>query len=192
MAEAPIVAVLDACVLAGSVPRHLLLSFAEAGLCAPVWSDRILRETERAIPKTFANAAAPPEDAAAHAGTVCQLMVEVFPCAIPETQIAPERLPDLPDPDDRHVVETALASSAGYIVTDNLKDFPKSALQPLGITAISADRFLAQLAEDQPKETRACCNQLIARVHAPDFDFQAFTDRLKTLGFRRFRQIVSS
>ena len=42
-------AVLDACVLVPIAQAGTLLHLAEAGLCRPVWSGRILDETVRAL-----------------------------------------------------------------------------------------------------------------------------------------------
>lgn len=45
----------------------------------------------------------------------------------------------LPDPDDRHVVATAIAASATLIVTSNLSDFPVGPLTRYGLEAVSPD-----------------------------------------------------
>jgi hypothetical protein len=47
----------------------------------------------------------------------------------------------LPDPGDRHVVAAARADRADVIVTDNLADFPPTAL-PAPLTRQSLDDFL--------------------------------------------------
>ncbi|UCH26305.1 MAG: PIN domain-containing protein [Trueperaceae bacterium] len=52
---------------------------------------------------------------------------------------------ELPDPDDRHVLAAALHARAGVIVTQNLKDFPEDILEPLGVVALSPDRFISSL-----------------------------------------------
>lgn len=49
----------------------------------------------------------------------------------------------LPDLGDRHVLAAAIKTQAQTIVTENLRDFPVSALDPFGIEARSADDFIA-------------------------------------------------
>ena len=52
-------------------------------------------------------------------------------------------VPALPDPNDRHVVAAALKTAASVIVTDNLRDFPAEALEPLNLEVRGADAFIA-------------------------------------------------
>jgi hypothetical protein len=47
----------------------------------------------------------------------------------------------LPDPDDGHVLASAIYARAGVIITNNLSDFPPTALGVHGITAAHPDRF---------------------------------------------------
>ena len=53
----------------------------------------------------------------------------------------------LPDPNDRHVLAVAIHAKAEYIVTFNLKDFPKSALLPYHVKAVSPDDFVLRIIE---------------------------------------------
>ncbi len=48
----------------------------------------------------------------------------------------------LPDKDDRHVLAAAIRCGADSIVTFNIKDFPKSSLEPYGIEALHLDEFV--------------------------------------------------
>lgn len=52
---------------------------------------------------------------------------------------------ELPDAADRHVLAAALHAGAEVIVTLNLKDFPRSALAPLGVAAWHPDDFVCSL-----------------------------------------------
>lgn len=60
------------------------------------------------------------------------------------------RVVGLPDPDDRHVVATALDAGASVIVTFNLRDFPAAVLEPLGVSAVHPDAFACELFRDHP------------------------------------------
>ncbi|HBJ92237.1 MAG TPA: hypothetical protein DDZ43_05120, partial [Hyphomonadaceae bacterium] len=79
-------AVIDACILAGTIRRHMVLLFAHEGLLEPVWSPRILDETQRAIPKTLKASGMDKETLTQHAGTMCDLILESFPEALQEPQ----------------------------------------------------------------------------------------------------------
>ncbi len=50
----------------------------------------------------------------------------------------------LPDTGDLHVLSAAIQCDAQHIVTENMRDFPKEALEPYDIEAIEADEFLAR------------------------------------------------
>jgi hypothetical protein len=52
---------------------------------------------------------------------------------------------ELPDPKDRHVLAAAIESEADVIVTLNLRHFPSSVLEKLGIEAQSPDDSLADI-----------------------------------------------
>jgi hypothetical protein len=73
-------------------------------------------------------------------------MTNAFPEAA--VQISPRLLrdsPGLPDPKDEHVVLAAQSERAPVVVTFNLRHFPKSAVEPLGIEVWSPDDFLVSL-----------------------------------------------
>ena len=54
----------------------------------------------------------------------------------------------LPDPDDRHVLASAIHGGAGLVITFNLGDFPRSALDHYQIEAIHPDEFIARLFDE--------------------------------------------
>lgn len=50
---------------------------------------------------------------------------------------------DLPDEYDSHVIAAAIKCRADLIVTENIKDFPRSVLEQYGIEAKTSDEFIA-------------------------------------------------
>lgn len=58
----------------------------------------------------------------------------------------------MPDPDDRHVLATAVAAHAEYLCTCNIVDFPESIMSQLGIERATPDELLHRLLVDNPVE----------------------------------------
>lgn len=135
--------VLDACVLYPTVLREILLKVAQAGLYQPVWSDRILEEWARATRKL-----GPGAETVAR-GEIA-LVRDAFPrAATPERPEIEARLL-LPDPNDRHVLATAIAAHADAILTFNASDFPRHLLAEEGIARLDPDGFLRDLWQRHP------------------------------------------
>ena len=88
----------------------------------------------------------------------------------------------LPDPDDRHVLATAIRAGAEHIVTENLKDFPSSSLEPFGITAVSADDFVSSTFELYPAEALAAMRAMRRAYEYPPFTPSAFMFDLQAKG----------
>lgn len=139
-------AVLDANVLFSTILREILTDLAGAGVYTALWSDRILEEWRRAAARLGAD-----QDAVAGA-EISMLRLNFAQARIADA--APIDI-DLPDPADRHVVETALAGHAAQIVTANLRDFPQHSMQRLGLRAIHPDAFLLQLHDVAPDQVSA-------------------------------------
>jgi predicted nucleic acid-binding protein len=140
----PTRAVLDACVLYPTILRELLHGAAAAGLFQPVFSDRILREWVLATAKLGPEAPAMAEGEAA-------LLRGLFPRALIPARPEIEARLILPDPNDRHVLATAIASGADTIVTFNAQDFPGHVLAAEGITRRDPDGFLWELQSRHPE-----------------------------------------
>lgn len=137
-------AVLDACVLYPTVLRELLQGAGEAGLYQPVFSERILREW------VLATAKLGPEVPALAAAEAASFRA-VFPRGIVREQPEIEARLLLPDPNDRHVLATAIASGADAIVTFNAQDFPGHVLAAEGIARRDPDGFLWELQSRHPE-----------------------------------------
>lgn len=153
-------AVLDAAVL---VPIHLtdlLLRLGEDRVFRPLWSEEILAEVERNIPK--ADPRATPERAARR--------VRHMRAAFPEAMVTGHRplIGGMTNhPKDRHVLAAAVRAKAGVIVTANVDDFPASACDPFEIDVQHPDDFLLDRLDSCRAGTLRCVDELITDLRRP-------------------------
>ncbi|WP_432254306.1 RSP_2648 family PIN domain-containing protein [Limimaricola sp. AA108-03] len=134
---------LDACVLYPTVMRELLLGCAGRGLYEPRWSARISEEWARAAARLG------PGGEAIARGEIALLGAR-FPRAEVAVATDLERRLWLPDPDDVHVLASAVAGHCDVIVTMNAKDFPRDVLAEEGLSRADPDNFLLGLFEANP------------------------------------------
>lgn len=157
-----IVAVIDACVLAGVLRRDLILTLGYTRLFLPKWSARILDEMQSAIMKITNGEADVVQQRAIIEESFSNALISNF-----------EHLQDgltLPDPNDRHVLAAAIAASADCIVTDNLKDFPQEALERHCLYAVSSDQFVAKLIEQNIPKSMDAMKDMRERKSRPAYD----------------------
>ena len=158
--------VLDACVLIPSRLRDCLLSLAAAQCFRPVWNDVILAEVawkERDRHQRFGLSQT---QASRLADRVVAQMSKAFDDSMVEHWERLDGTFGLPDPTDEHVVATAVVGHASVIVTDNLVDFPASAL-PVGIQAITPADFTARIAKALPGSATTALLEMSARLRNP-------------------------
>jgi predicted nucleic acid-binding protein len=112
-------AVLDACVLVPAGLRDTLLRLAETPrLYVPKWSDEIIMEMRRTIIRKL-------KKTDVQADHLVESLRQAFPEAwVTQSNELESALTN--DPKDRHVLATAIRSSAQTIVTFNLKHFPST------------------------------------------------------------------
>lgn len=135
-------ALIDACSLASTLKRNLLLTLAEAEFFRVRWSAQILDEAERAIARIAS--AKYHSDAAERAKRARAAMERAFEdAAVEDFEALLPACSGLPDPNDAHVLAAAMKTQAAMIVTENLRDFPADILAPLNLEAKSADAFVA-------------------------------------------------
>ena len=152
-------AVLDACVLYPTVMREVLLAAAEQGFFEPLWSKTILQEWLAAAGKSG-------EGEKAFAEGDQALLKSRWPDALVDE---PEGLADhfyLPDPNDRHVLATAVGAQAPVIVTMNLRDFPVGILAEHGLSAIHPDALLRGFYDADAGKMRAAAERVRATAEA--------------------------
>ncbi|ANH05802.1 PIN domain-containing protein [Shinella sp. HZN7] len=160
-------AFIDACTLASVLRRNLLLSLAEAEFFRVRWSAIVLDETQKAIEKMLAERGS--DDPAARALRHRQAMEAAFEDAmVAEFEAFECVCPGLPDPKDTHVVAAALKTQAAIIVTENLSDFPKDMLAPLGLEVRSADAFIADTVALETGRAVAAIRRMRERLKKPE------------------------
>ncbi len=167
-------ALLDACVLVPPVLREVLFAVAGQGLFTPLWSPRIAEEWVRAAGRT--------EGAASE--TIARGEAARLAAGWPGSVVAHH--PDdeaalwLPDAADKHVLAAAVAGAAELIVTFNLRDFPRRALEPHGLRAQHPDAFLMDLWLDNADLVAAAAasvRQEAERLSARPQDLRALLKR---------------
>ena len=181
----PTKAVLDACVLYPTVLRELLQGAAAAGLFQPVFSDRILREWVLATAKLGPAAPVIAEGEAAS-------LRAAFPRALIREHPEIEARLVLPDPNDRHVLATAIASGADAIVTFNAQDFPGHVLTAEGITRRDPDGFLWELQSHNLEAMAGIVEQVRAKAEAISGQPQALKPLLKRARLFRLAKAVGA
>ena len=166
--------VLDTNVIYPIEIRDLLFWFAHYDLYTVKWSKHIFEEWEgvmrrngvmdQEIGKRIGKANAAFSDA----------LVENYEPLIDTLNLSDER--------DRHVLAAAIKANADIIVTNNLKDFPEAYLSTFGLTAKSADEFLADLIDLNPDIAVQAFRELVLHRRNPDLDEYQVLDAMRRNG----------
>lgn len=181
-------ATIDACVLAGALPRNMVLSLAEAGFFRPRWSAEILAETERAICSIHQKrGAADPETVA---NRHCDAIRRAFPEAMTEGYETLIPGCELPDKDDRHVLAAAIQARASVIVTNNTKHFPGASISPFNIIASTADDFLADVIDLDPSGAVAALRTMRRRFKKPELDAESLILKIESAGLSQTANLL--
>jgi predicted nucleic acid-binding protein len=171
--------VFDACVLYPAQLRDLLMHLAVTDLFRAKWSARIHEEWITAVLKQR------PDLHRDQLERTRQLMDKhVRDCLV----TGYEHLIDglfLPDPNDRHILAVAIRSSASLIVTENLRDFPSTAIIQYGVEAITADDFLADLFDLDVVVVMAAIKQHKQSLKNPAKTWNQYLDSLEAAGMRQ-------
>ena len=171
---------LDANVIYPTVMREMLLGVAAEGLYQPRWSARITEEWCRAAAKIGEGA-----EALAR-GEAARLDARWPEARIADRQGLAERL-WLPDPNDIHVLASAIAGHCDGIVTMNAKDFPRDILADEGLFRADPDGFLLGFLKGAPEAVTDVASRVLAeaqRLSGEDWTIRALMRkaRLPRLG----------
>ena len=123
----------DTCVLFKAYVCDSILTIAESGLFRPLWSEHVLKELAHNLVRRGMTDA--------QVEHRIDQMSKYFPDA---TVSGYEDVIDAManDPKDRHVLAAAVRGGAELLVTENLRDFPQSALKTYDLEAVNQDDFL--------------------------------------------------
>lgn len=173
-------ALLDACTLVPISLADTFLSLAEAGLYRPLWSDRILEETQLAVKRIRPGLS--PESVERRIA----VMRDFFEDAnITDWEVL-ESVVALPDPDDAHVLAAAIQGRADVIVTFNVKDFPHDELQRFGIDVQTPDEFLLNQLDLDPDEVLDCLARQAHALRYPPVQLKELLGSLERLNLPGF------
>lgn len=155
--------VIDACMLFPTVLRELVLGAAETGAFTPLWSARILEEWRRAAARQSER------DGIIAEGEIALINVR-FPEALVETDPDAHNGLSLPDPDDVHVLATAIDGGAEALMTLNLRDFPTNTLSAHGILRRDPDGVLLEAFHADEAAIRKIVQDVLSRAAAHGID----------------------
>ena len=170
-------AFLDTNVLYPLVIRDILLWFAYEELFLPFCSKHVLMEWSRVMQRNGLTQT--------ESQRRIHMIQDAFPFAMVRGYESLIEQLDLPDEDDRHVLAAAIRVGADTIITQNLKDFPKSALSPLGIAAMNADSFLVGVIQKNPAKSLRAFKQMVKQRKRPTQSSQEVIQSFRNHGLIR-------
>lgn len=173
----PLQAVLDTNVIYPLISRDLLFWFAHYDLYTPKWSKHIFDEWEGVmIRKGLTQDEAKKRMAVANSAFP-DALVKNYEFLIPTL--------NLPDQKDRHVVAAAIKSNSNYIVTNNLKDFPKAIVDTFEIEVIAADDFLVEIIYLNNEQAISAFKEMVVNRKNPKMDEFEILNQLRKCGLTK-------
>ena len=173
-----IVALYDANVLYSATLRDTLMHLALSTLVEAKWTAAIQAEWLRHIIQNR------PDLERSKLERTQALMNYAVPNALVDGfEVLIETL-ELLDPADRHVLAAAIHCNAQMIVTANLKDFPRKALEPFGLEALHPDEFICRLLEINAAAVIAALKLQREAMKYPAMNADAFLQMLEQQGLK--------
>ncbi len=176
--------VLDTNVIYPIEIRDLLFWFAHFELFTPKWSKHIFDEWEEVMTRKGIS-----EQEAKRRSNIAN---QAFPDALVTNYESLIGIVDLPDEKDRHVLAAAIKVNANIIVTNNLKDFPKDYLAAFGLTARSADDFLADIIDLNHERAVEAFRRMVVNRRNPAMDEYRVLENLRKNGLKNTADYLHS
>ena len=107
---------------------------------------------------------------------------KAFPEALVENYESIIHSLNLPDNKDRHILAAAIKSNAQVIVTNNVIDFPAEYISRFGISAKTADEFLADIIDLNQTEALKAFRESVLNRRNPIMDEHAVLQVLRKHG----------
>ncbi|MGH3502762.1 MAG: PIN domain-containing protein [Nocardioidaceae bacterium] len=155
----------------------MLLSLSAERLYRPLWGSRILEELEVHEQRKLEGRGTASDEAAERAARLVDTMRSAFDDALVTGWEQLDGTFGLPDPDDEHVVATAVISGADVIVTENVKDMPRS-LVPDHIDIQTPQKFAANTITVDPLRAMTAVRNMVDRYQHPPMSFDELLDLL--------------
>jgi len=174
-----LVVVLDACVLYPAPLRDYLLYLASQDLFQPKWSTDINEEWIRNLLKNRIDLVRTQLERTVNA------MNRAFPKANIDKDISIINILILPDPDDRHVLATAIKRKAEKIITANIKDFPKGYIDQFKIQIQHPDEFISELVDANPESALTAFQEQVNNLKNPPLSVEDVLSSLKKCGLQQ-------
>ena len=169
------IVVYDANVIYPGSLRDLLVRLARTDLVEARWTTQILEEMVNAIVRRQ-------PELRTNLERTCALMNSTVPDAlvIDYEYLIPGL--NLPDPNDRHVLATAIHCNAQTIITNNLKDFPQDILDMYEVKAQTADDFVLSICEEHLPRVGKIIMEQANELRNPPSTVEELLDRLDRVG----------
>jgi hypothetical protein len=169
-------ALLDANVLYPAPMRDILLQLAVTDLFRAKWTAEIHGEWIEALLRNE-----PQRNRAALERTRDLMDRNVRDCLVTGYEALIAQL-QLPDPADRHVLAAAIVGRCDMIVTQNLRDFPDSALAPHGVEVQHPDIFLCNQLDLAPGLFCGAIRKVRGRLKNPPYAVEDYLAILTQVG----------
>jgi len=160
----------DACTLFPASLRDTLLTAAELNLYEMRLTDDILEEVRRNLAQKRMS-----EENALKIITTIKATFEE--CMITRHRALIEGMPL--NKSDRHVLAAAVVSNADFIITQNLRHFPKHQLSQFEVEALPPDKFLSDLFNNEPERMKGVLIKQAGNLHKPSMTVAEVLDVLK-------------
>ena len=139
--------------------RDLIFWFAAEDVLEIKWSYKVLAEWRQLLKRKGLNDA--------EIQRRIHLANKAFPKALVKNVKKFTLNITLPDPNDEHVLISAIDAKSDYILTLNKKDFPNSLLQQFNIVALTPDELLPALIKNNPRRCSEAFRQLVELKKSP-------------------------